>query len=109
MGWRSRATPSGRLCAIQDGSARCYGEDGSFGGTVSALYEDSRGNLWAGSDDRAVAMEAGSAETLSDARHAAQSEEGDDGALLIAMSGGIRQLVDGKAEAVSPSRHQPPV
>ncbi len=66
------APPSGRLCAIHDGSARCYGEDGRFGGTVSALYEDSRGNLWAGVGDRAVAMEAGSAETLSDARHAAQ-------------------------------------
>jgi hypothetical protein len=46
-----------------------------------------------------VAMEAWSSETLSDARPAQALIEGDNGALLIAMRGGIRQLVDGKAEA----------
>ena len=46
-------------------------------------------------------MEARSSETLSDARRADIDAliEGDNGALLIAMRGGIRQLVDGKAEA----------
>src|ERR1700687_4458194 len=38
----------GRLCAIQGGSARCYGDDGRLGLWVASLYEDSRGNLWAG-------------------------------------------------------------
>ena len=42
------ATPTGRLCAIQNGSAQCYGEDGSLGRGVLSLYEDSGGNLWAG-------------------------------------------------------------
>ena len=31
MGRRFSALPAGRLCAIQSGSAQCYGEDGSFG------------------------------------------------------------------------------
>jgi ligand-binding sensor domain-containing protein len=43
--WR---LPLGRLCAIQSNKAKCYGEDGRFGSGVTALYEDSRGNLWAG-------------------------------------------------------------
>src|SRR5271169_2958328 len=33
-------SPIGRLCAIQNGSAQCYGEDGSFGRGVGSLYED---------------------------------------------------------------------
>src|SRR5271156_5607663 len=43
-----QSAPTGRLCAIQGGSVRCYGEDGSLGEYVQALYEDSRGNLWVG-------------------------------------------------------------
>ena len=35
----------GRLCAIQTGTAKFYG-DGSFGGAVFALYSDRAGNLW---------------------------------------------------------------
>ena len=42
------APPAGRLCAIQSGRTQCYGEDGRFGSAVTALYEDSGGNLWAG-------------------------------------------------------------
>ena len=30
-------TPAGRLCAIQSGSAQCYGEDGSLGRGVLVL------------------------------------------------------------------------
>src|SRR5262249_28437615 len=40
--------PLGRVCSIQGDSIQCYGEDGSFGGWVGALYEDSRKNVWAG-------------------------------------------------------------
>ena len=39
---------SGRLCAIRNGSVQCYGQDGAFGRAVWSLYEDSSGNLWAG-------------------------------------------------------------
>ena len=47
--WAGGVAPSaGRLCAIRNGSAQCYGEDGSFGSGVLSLYEDSRGNMWAG-------------------------------------------------------------
>jgi len=39
------ASSTGRLCAIQSGSAQCYGKDGSLGHGVFSLYEDSGGNL----------------------------------------------------------------
>ena len=43
--WR---LPVGRLCTIQGSKTERYGEDGRFGAGVTALYEDSGGNLWAG-------------------------------------------------------------
>jgi signal transduction histidine kinase/ligand-binding sensor domain-containing protein len=40
--------PAGRLCEVQKGSVQCYREDGGLGPGVVSLFEDSRGNLWAG-------------------------------------------------------------
>jgi signal transduction histidine kinase/ligand-binding sensor domain-containing protein len=96
----------GRLCAIQSGSAQCYGDDGRLGLWVASLYEDRRGNLWAGAQTGLWRWEPGppklypmqypvigtSSQTLN---------ETDDGALLLATQDGIRKLVDGKAEAYS--------
>jgi len=93
------AYPSGgRLCAVHGGSAECYGEDGRFGDTVSRLYEDSRGNLWAGSGTGLWRWKPGPAKRYPMPDTPRGLTEGDDNKLLIAMPGGIRQLVDGKAE-----------
>jgi signal transduction histidine kinase/ligand-binding sensor domain-containing protein len=111
------AGPVGRLCAIQSGSAQCFGDDGRLGLWVASLYEDSRGNLWAGAQTGLWQWRPGppklypmpypligtSSQTLN---------ESDDGALLIATEGGIKKLVDGKAEAYSlpaigPQRFKP--
>jgi signal transduction histidine kinase/ligand-binding sensor domain-containing protein len=111
------AGPIGRLCAIESGSAQCYGDDGRFGLWVASLYEDSRGNLWAGAQTGLWRWKPGppklypmpysligtSSQTMN---------ESDDGALLIATEGGIRKLVDGKAETYSlpgivPQRFKP--
>ncbi|MBV8830786.1 MAG: hypothetical protein JO108_16305, partial [Acidobacteriaceae bacterium] len=41
-----------RLCSISRTGVQCYGMDGSFGvAGVTALYEDSRGNLWLGASN----------------------------------------------------------
>jgi ligand-binding sensor domain-containing protein len=97
------ATPIGRLCAIQSGSAKCYGEDGSLGHGVLSLYEDSGGNLWAGATTRLWRWKPGPPKLYPmpdpGVTHSEALIEGDNGALLVAMPGGIRQLVDGKAEA----------
>jgi hypothetical protein len=43
---RQAASPAGKLCAIGNGNARCYGQDGEFGRYIEALYEDRAQNLW---------------------------------------------------------------
>jgi len=107
----------GRLCAIKSGSARCYGDDGRLGLWVASLYEDSRGNLWAGAQTGLWRWKPGppklypmpypllgtSSQTLN---------ESEDGALLIATEGGIKKLVGAQAEAYSlpgtgPQRFKP--
>jgi ligand-binding sensor domain-containing protein len=91
--------PIGRLCAVQSGSVQCYGEDGRFGSSASSLYEDSRGNLWVGSSTGSWRWKPGPPKLYPTPESVQALIEGDNGALLIAMHGGIRQLVDGKAEA----------
>jgi signal transduction histidine kinase/ligand-binding sensor domain-containing protein len=97
----------GKLCAIKSSNAQCYGDDGRLGLWVASLYEDSRGNLWAGAQTGLWRWKPGppklypmpypllgtSSQTLN---------ESDDGALLIVTEGGIRRLVDGNAEAYAP-------
>ncbi|MGD1093775.1 MAG: two-component regulator propeller domain-containing protein [Bryobacteraceae bacterium] len=39
-------TDPGRLCTVRAAKTQCYG-GGSFGESISALYEDRKGNLWA--------------------------------------------------------------
>jgi ligand-binding sensor domain-containing protein len=39
-------SPTGRLCAIRSGNARCYGDDGGLGAAVTSLFEDTDGSLW---------------------------------------------------------------
>ncbi|HME10758.1 MAG TPA: two-component regulator propeller domain-containing protein, partial [Bryobacteraceae bacterium] len=94
-GW---ALSTGRLCAIQSGSTQCYGEDGSLGRGALPLYEDSGGNLWAGAKTGLWRWRPGTPKLYPTPDMALGLIEGDNGALLIAMRGGIRKLVDGKAE-----------
>jgi signal transduction histidine kinase/ligand-binding sensor domain-containing protein len=98
----SQGAPTGRLCAIRDGTVQCSGEDGSLGGGVAGLYEDSKSNLWMGVQDGIWRWKPGppnfyaipgSLETIK------AFCEDDDGTLLFVTSSGIRRLVDGKAEA----------
>ena len=91
--------PSGRLCAIRNGNVQCYGQDGTFGRTVLSLFEDSKGNLWAGAQSGLWRWRPGPP-----THYAVPGTElndlnaGDQGELFIAMPGGMRQLVDGKSE-----------
>jgi PAS domain S-box-containing protein len=41
-------SPTGKLCAIRSGNAKCYGDDGTLGAAVPSLYEDTDGSLWVG-------------------------------------------------------------
>jgi signal transduction histidine kinase/ligand-binding sensor domain-containing protein len=102
MIWVGAWSPSvGTLCTIQSGSTQCYGEDGRFGSGVTALYEDSRGNLWAGGETGLWRWKPGPPQfyPIPDATHRINDLIEDDGGLLIAQNSGITRLKNGKAEA----------
>lgn len=93
---------SGKLCAIQNGSVRCYGEDGSLGRGVVGLFEDSKGSLWAGVNNGLWRWEAGPPKfyPLAGEPDGIQALGEDvDGTLLVGWKGGIYRFVDGKTEA----------
>jgi ligand-binding sensor domain-containing protein len=97
------ALSTGRLCRIQSGNLQCYGEDGRFGSHVTALYEDSRGSLWAGTMTGVWRWKPGPPEVYPvrvdpDNRINALIES-DDGAILAARDSGITRLSNGRTEA----------
>jgi signal transduction histidine kinase/ligand-binding sensor domain-containing protein len=98
-GW---AISTGRICAIQNGSATCHGEDGSLGRGVYSLYEDSAANLWLGAATGLWRWKPGPPKLypMPDAASGINSLiDGDNGALLIATRReGIQRLVERKSE-----------
>src|SRR5258705_6645612 len=93
--------PSGRLCAIQKSSVQCHGEDGDLGHGVFGLYEDSKGNLWAGVRDGLWRWKPGPSHFSPmpgqlDAIRA--FGEDTDGRFLISTGEGIGRFVDGRTE-----------
>jgi signal transduction histidine kinase/ligand-binding sensor domain-containing protein len=93
--------PTGKLCAIQNASVQCYGEDGGLGHGVFGLYEDSKANLWAGvlnglwrwkPDPPKFYPLTGAPNGISGLA------EGDDGSLLIALHGRVARFVEGKTD-----------
>ena len=93
--------PTGRLCAIKSSATRCYGEDGRFGSQVLCLYEDRRGNLWAGATSGLWRWKPGSPTRypMPALPQISALTEGDNGALLFILQRELKQLVDGKTEA----------
>ena len=96
------AVPWGRLCAIRNNSVQCFGDDGSLGRVAFNLYEDSKGNLWAGVKDGVWRWKPGPPTffSLPGEPDGIQSlGEDKDGTLLVGWNGGIHRLVHGKPEA----------
>jgi signal transduction histidine kinase/ligand-binding sensor domain-containing protein len=98
-GWTP--APPGELCAIQHDTTRCIGRDGSLGRGPAGLFEDSKANLWLGMKDGIWRWKPGPARfyPLAGAPMGISGlAEGDDGELLISMTGRIARLVEGKPE-----------
>ena len=97
-GW---ASSEGRLCSIRANKTQCVGEDGRFGNAVTALCEDSRGNLWAGTMS-GLWLWTSAPPKLYPMPYPAQRihalMESDDGGMLVAKSSGITKLRNGNAE-----------
>jgi len=99
--WAGGSVPTGRLCAIQKSGVQCYGDDGSLGPAVESLYEDSEGNVWAGAATGLWRWKPGPPKHYLGSGPLTSRQaliEGDKGALLIAATSGISQLVDGQIE-----------
>jgi len=93
--------PPGKLCAIQNGSVQCFGTDGALGIGVIGLYEDSKGNLWAGVKNGLWRWKPGPPKfyPLPGEDYGIQAiGEDADGTLLVGRKGGIYRFVDGKTE-----------
>ena len=91
----------GKLCAIHGGNSLCYGENGSLGQAVYSLYEDSKGNLWAGAATGLWQWKPGPPKLYPLPKGVAGFiglAEDENGVLLINMTGGVSQLVNGRVE-----------
>jgi signal transduction histidine kinase/ligand-binding sensor domain-containing protein len=96
--------PNGELCVIHKGAIHCYGEDGTLGRGVFNLYEDTKGNLWAGVADGLWKWRPGPPKyyPFLDQPDGIQAlGEDTDGVLLIGWKGVVHRFVDGKVEAFS--------
>lgn len=95
---------AGRLCAIRNARVNCYGDDGSLGRGAFNLYEDSKGNLWAGVATGLWRWKPGPPKfyPLPGEPDGIQGLGEDvDGTLLVGWRGGIHRFVDGKTEVYS--------
>ena len=97
----SAGTTTGQLCAIQNGSTQCYGQDGAFGGFVWSLGEDSSGALWAGAESGLWRWKPGQPKryAVPGVRLADLTQSGDGRLTVGIRGGGLRQVVGDKLEA----------
>ena len=100
----SSSPHGGKLCAIRNGAVQCYGQDGALGRGAFNLYEDTKGNLWAGMENGLWRWRAGPPKFYPLAGEPDGIRvlgEDADGTLLLGWKGGIYRFVDGKTEAYS--------
>ena len=94
----------GKVCAFHSDGVQCFGSDGRFGSSVTALYEDSRGNLWLGAANGLWRLKPGppqhypipgfkADDVLFPKRAFLEDSQGE---LLITGPRGIRRFIDGK-------------
>ena len=97
----ARGSPDGRLCAIRSGSVHCYGQDGSFGAGVFSLFQE-HGSLWAGAASGLWNWKPDPPKRFPNpdpGREVQDFIRADDGHLLMATGGGLKELAGERIEA----------
>jgi signal transduction histidine kinase/ligand-binding sensor domain-containing protein len=90
----------GRLCVVRGGKVECFGA-GNFGTGVFALYEQHNGNLWASSSTGVWRWKPGPPEHYTLPSGVIETNafiEREDGTLLLATNGGLKQLAGGRIQ-----------
>jgi signal transduction histidine kinase/ligand-binding sensor domain-containing protein len=107
--WAAAGGANGaKLCEIGNGNVRCYLDGARRRGAVASLYEDRRGNLWAGTPEGiwqwkpTQKVDSGEFHTLRQPNAIAGIVDGEDDGVLISTTNGIIRLIDGKAEMAFP-------
>jgi signal transduction histidine kinase/ligand-binding sensor domain-containing protein len=90
-------TPA-KLCAIQNGSAQCSPAANMVADGIASLFKDTKGSLWVGNTAGVWRWDLGPASFIRDLGVVQALAEDDDGQLLIAATGGLERLVNGKPE-----------
>lgn len=96
-----RSVTTGKLCAIRNGNVLCYADDGTLGRGACSLFEDRKGNLWAGVKDGLWRWKPGTPRFFPLAGEPDGIQglgEDEDGALLVGLNGGIQRFIDAKTE-----------
>jgi len=99
-GTESRATSTGRLCAIRGNLVHCYGKDGSLGARIYCLYEDRGGSLWFTSSSGTWRWRPGKPklypmpDTITGYFQSLTSDT--DSGVLVSGHDGLRKIVDGE-------------
>jgi ligand-binding sensor domain-containing protein len=98
--------PYGKLCEIRNGGVRCHTEIGGLGHGAFGFHEDRKGNLWVGLATGVWRWKPGPPQFYSVTGEEGSGiqgmADGEDGALLISTTGGVRQLVGGKLQMAYP-------
>jgi PAS domain S-box-containing protein len=102
--WVGAKGPDGKLCEIRNGSVRCGPEMGGVDRGVFGLHTDSKGNLWVGLETGVWRWRPGPPEFyavpgLPNGRMQGMADS-EDGTVLIAATGAVMRLADGRAKAV---------
>jgi PAS domain S-box-containing protein len=100
----SPGPPDGKLCEIRNGSVQCHPEMSGVDRGVFGLHTDTKGNLWVRLQVGVWRWRPGPPEFyavpgLSKGRMQGMADS-EDGSVLIAETGAVMRLADGKAEAV---------
>ncbi|HWY59985.1 MAG TPA: two-component regulator propeller domain-containing protein [Terriglobales bacterium] len=102
--WAGAKGPDGKLCEIRNGSVRCGSEMSGVDRGVFGLHKDSKGNLWIGLETGVWRWRPGppafyAVPGLPNGRMQGMADS-EDGTVLIAATGAVMRLADGRAKAV---------
>ena len=102
----ANGSPDGKLCEIRNGGVRCHPEMVGVSHGVFGMHEDGKGNLWVALDTGVWRWKPGPPEFYAVPGllkgRVQDMADGEGGALLIATTGAVMRLTDGKAEVVYP-------